>query len=104
MWQIICVCLSTTTTREQQHFFHLWCRAEHASAEERGAVDLGLLFLHALSAEKVLTVLEEPTGCATRFSLQLSRSHPQRGRDDILSGGDALTIEQGESYDANFLQ
>jgi hypothetical protein len=83
MWQIICVCLSTLTTGEQHRFFHLLCGTEHTSAEERGAVDLSLLFLHALSAEEALTVLEERRDLVIRAQTLIAQqqAHEHGGSD-----------------------
>jgi hypothetical protein len=59
MWQIICLCLPAVTMSKRQRFFALFSNALRASGREPGEMDLGLFFLHTLSPEKSLTVLEQ---------------------------------------------
>ncbi len=59
MWQIICLCPPAVTRSEQQRFFTLFRDALHASGKESGGLDLSLFFLHTLSPQESLTVLEE---------------------------------------------
>ena len=59
MWQIICLCLPAVTPSERQRFFALFRNALHASGREADEMDLSLFFLHTLSSQEALTVLEE---------------------------------------------
>lgn len=59
MWQTICFCLPAVPASERQRFSALFeevCRGHKMRASE---LDLSLFFLHALSPEERLTVLEE---------------------------------------------
>lgn len=59
MWHIICLCLPAVTRSEQQRFFALFKEVLRAYGREAGEMDLSLFFLHSLSNEEALTVLEE---------------------------------------------
>ncbi|HET8845490.1 MAG TPA: hypothetical protein VFN35_28740 [Ktedonobacteraceae bacterium] len=59
MWQIICLCLPAVTMSERQHFFALFGNVLCAFGKEPAEMDLSLFFLHTLSPEESLTVLEQ---------------------------------------------
>lgn len=56
MWQTICICLPAVTKSEQQRFFSFF---SEAYKRKPGEMDISLFFLHSLSKEETLTVLEE---------------------------------------------
>jgi hypothetical protein len=55
MWQMICLCLPAVTGSERQRFFALFSDVGREPAD----IDLSLFFLHTLSPQEALTVLEE---------------------------------------------
>lgn len=59
MWQIICLCLPAVTRSERQRFFALFSDVLRACGREPTEMDLSLFFLHTLSPQEALTVLEE---------------------------------------------
>lgn len=77
MWQIICLCLPAVTHSERQRFFSLFSSALQASGNRPGEMDFGLFFLHSLSPEEALTVLEERLALVTR-SQELLRLQPEK--------------------------
>ncbi|QBD75884.1 hypothetical protein EPA93_07625 [Ktedonosporobacter rubrisoli] len=74
MWHIICFCLPAVTRSEQQRFFTLFREVLRAYGREPGEMDIGLFFLHTLSAEEVLTVLEERLDMVVRSQEYLALS------------------------------
>jgi len=54
------------TQSEQQRIFALFSEALRACGRKPGEIDIGLFFLHALSPEEMLTVLEERLNLVTR--------------------------------------
>lgn len=85
MWQIICLCLPAMTKSEQQRFFTLFSEVLRAYGREPGEVDIGLFFLHSLSPEESLTVLEQRLDLVIR-SQELMGQQPEEGPvEDIIS-------------------
>src|SRR5437762_527732 len=74
MWQIICLCLPAMTKSEQREDTLLLSEVLHACGRMSGEIDTGLFFLHVLSPEEMLTVLEE------RLNL-VTRSHSPQGQE-----------------------
>jgi hypothetical protein len=66
MWQIICLCLPAMTRSEQQRIFALFSEVLRACGRKPGEIDIGLFFLHSLSPEETLTVLEERLALVAR--------------------------------------
>jgi hypothetical protein len=75
MWQIICLCLPAVRESERQRFFALFNDALYAYGCEPGEMDLSLFFLHALSPQEALTVLEERLYLVVR-SQELMKQQP----------------------------
>jgi len=84
MWQIICLCLPTVTMSERQHFFALFSNILRANGREPGAMDLGLFFLHMLSPEEALTVLEERLDLVVRSQDLLERPLEKVATQDVI--------------------
>lgn len=83
MWQIICLCLPATTGSERQRFFALFSDVLHARGREPDEMDVSLFFLHTLSSQEALTVLEERLELVMR-SLELMGQQPAAERvEDI---------------------
>jgi hypothetical protein len=87
MWQIICFCLPAVTKSEQQRFFALFKEVLHDHGREAGKLDLSLFFLHALSPEECLTVLEERLDLVVRSQelLEIQRAE-ECVATDVMQG------------------
>ncbi len=84
MWQTICLCLPAIMTSEQQRVFAFFNDKVHVSVRELEEMDVGLFFLHSLSPEEALTVLEERRDLVIR-SQELMQHRPVKETDvDIL--------------------
>jgi hypothetical protein len=81
MWQIICLCLPAVTRSEQQRFFTLFRDALNFYGREPGEMDLGLFFLHSLSPEEALTVLEERLELVVRSQELIDQPSPDAEAD-----------------------
>ncbi|GHO93976.1 hypothetical protein KSF_040240 [Reticulibacter mediterranei] len=84
MWQIICLCLPAVTTSEQQRFFALFHSVLRSAGREPGEMDLGLFFLHALSPEEALTVLEQRLDLVIRSQDMLEQLPAGEPEQDII--------------------
>jgi hypothetical protein len=84
MWQIICLCLPAVTMSERQRFFALFSNMLRANGREPGTMDLGLFFLHILSPEEALTVLEERLDLVVRSQALLGQPPEQGPVQDVI--------------------
>src|SRR5438876_673263 len=84
MWQIICLCLPAVTMSERQRFFALFSNVLRASGREAGEMDLSLFFLHTLSPEESLTVLEQRLDLVIRSQDLLDRPSAQESEHDVI--------------------
>jgi hypothetical protein len=84
MWQIICLCLPAVTMREQQRFFTLFHSVLRSVGREPGEMDLGLFFLHTLSPEEALTVLEQRLDLVIRSQDMLGQQPASELAQDIV--------------------
>ena len=83
MWQIICLCLPAVTPSERQRFFTLFRNALHASGREADEMDLSLFFLHTLSSQEALTVLEERLHLVVRSQELMGQQRTMESGRDI---------------------
>jgi len=83
MWQIICLCLPAVTPSERQRFFALFRNALHASGREADEMDLSLFFLHTLSSQEALTVLEERLHLVVRSQELMGQQRAMESARDI---------------------
>lgn len=86
MWHIICLCLPAVTRSEQQRFFTLFKDVLCAYGREPGEMDLSLFFLHALSPEEALTVLEERLDLVVRSQELLAGPRERESAPDGMQG------------------
>lgn len=84
MWQIICLCLPAVTRSEQQRFFTLFKEVLRAYGREPGEMDISLFFLHALSPEEALTVLEERLDLVVRSQELLAKPRERESAADDI--------------------
>jgi hypothetical protein len=84
MWQIICLCLPAVTMSERQRFFALFHSVLRSVGREPGEMDLGLFFLHALSSEEALTVLEQRLDLVIRSQDMLGQQPTSDPAQDII--------------------
>ncbi|SRR6266700_2992404 len=84
MWQIICLCLPAVTMSERQRFFTLFSNTLHDYGREPGSMDPGLFFLHMLSSEEALTVLEERLDLVVRSQDLLKRPSEEAPAQDVI--------------------
>ena len=84
MWQIICLCLPAVTMSEQQRFFSLFSNALRSFGREPGEMDLGLFFLHTLSPEESLTVLEQRLDLVIRSQDLLEQPSEKEPAQDVI--------------------
>lgn len=84
MWQIICLCLPAVTMSERQRFFALFSNALRANGREPGTMDMGLFFLHMLSSEEALTVLEERLDLVVRSQDLVAQLPQQVPAQDVI--------------------
>jgi hypothetical protein len=82
MWHIICLCLPAVTRSEQQRFFTLFREVLRAYGREPGEMDLSLFFLHSLSNEEALTVLEERLDLVARSQELLAQQEEREPAPD----------------------
>jgi hypothetical protein len=83
MWQIICLCLPAVTGSERQRFFALFSDALHACDREPAEIDLSLCFLHTLSPQEALTVLEERLHLVVRSQELMGQQPDAESAQDI---------------------
>jgi hypothetical protein len=83
MWQIICLCLPAVTGSERQRFFALFSDVLHACGREPTDIDLSLFFLHTLSPQESLTVLEERLQLVVRSQELLGQQPALESARDI---------------------
>jgi hypothetical protein len=84
MWQIICLCLPAITMSERQRLFALFHNVLRSAGREPGEMDLGLFFLHTLSPEEALTVLEQRLDLVIRSQDMLKLSSASEPTQDII--------------------
>lgn len=84
MWHIICLCLPAVTRSEQQRFFALFREVLRAYGREPGEMDLSLFFLHSLSHEEALTVLEERLDLVARSQELLEQQEEREPAPDHM--------------------
>src|SRR5579883_583793 len=84
MWQIICLCLPAVTMSERQRFFALFSNVLRANGREPGTMDLGLFFLHMLSPEEALTVLEERLDLVVRSQNLMEQPVELASAQDVI--------------------
>jgi hypothetical protein len=84
MWQIICLCLPAVTMSERQRFFTLFSNMLHDYGREPDSMDHGLFFLHMLSSEEALTVLEERLDLVVRSQDLLERPPEKASAQDVI--------------------
>lgn len=82
MWHIICLCLPAVARSEQQRFFTLFREVLRAYGREPGEMDLSLFFLHSLSNEEALTVLEERLDLVARSQELLAQQEEREPAPD----------------------
>ncbi|SRR6266566_3010813 len=82
MWQIICLCLPALTKSEQQRIFALFSEVLRACGRQPWERDIGLFFLHSLSPEETLTVLEERLDLVTRSQELMEMPHEKAAAQD----------------------